>query len=264
MPLVSQDLGFSSQNPLALVALFAVGFVASSINAVAGGGSLLSFPLLVAFGVPPLAANATNAVALWPGSLASAYGFRDQLARTKPHLRYLTLPTITGALLGAWLLTHTPERLFDFVVPLLVLLATLLLAFQARIRKAALGQKARVPVALGIFLQFLVSVYGGYFGAGMGIVMLAVFGLFIEGTLHELNAMKAWLGVAINLVASMFFLREGLLWLVPGFSVMAGAIVGGYFSARLSQRIDPNKLRRAIVVLGFAMTAWFFRAAFFR
>jgi len=264
MPLLSQDLDFSGQHPLALAALFGVGLLASAINAVAGGGSLLSFPVLVALGVPPLAANATNSVALWPGSLASAYGFRDQLARTKPHLRYLTLPTIAGALLGAWLLTHTPERLFDFVVPLLVLLATLLLAFQARIRKAVLGKKARIPVALGVLLQFLVAVYGGYFGAGMGIVMLAVFGLFVEGTLHELNAMKAWLGVAINLVASMFFLGEGLLWLVPGFSVMAGAIAGGYLSARLSQRLDPDKLRRGIVVLGFAMTAWFFRAAFFR
>ena len=261
MPLVSQDLGFSGQHPLALAALFGVGLLASAINAVAGGGSLLSFPVLVALGVPPLAANATNSVALWPGSLASAYGFRDQLARTKPHLRYLMLPTVVGALFGAWLLTHTPERLFDFVVPLLVLLATLLLAFQARIRKAVLGKKARVPVALGVFLQFLVSVYGGYFGAGMGIVMLAVFGLFIEGTLHELNAMKAWLGVAINLVASMFFLGEGLLWLVPGFSIMAGAIAGGYLSARLSQRVDPDKLRRGIVVLGAALTVWFFRAA---
>jgi uncharacterized protein len=264
MATVSPALELAGQHPLALAALFVVGLVASAINAVAGGGSLLSFPLLVALGVPPLSANATNSVALWPGSLASAFGFRDQLARTQKHLKFLVAPTIAGSLLGAWLLTHTPERLFDFVVPLLVLTATLLLAFGQRLRKAVLARRTKIPVALGMALQFFVSVYGGYFGAGMGIVMLAVFGLFVEGTLHELNALKAWLGVAINLVASMFFLREGLLWLVPGLFVMAGAIAGGYLSARLSLRLDPDKLRTAVVVLGAAMTIWFFRAAFVR
>jgi uncharacterized membrane protein YfcA len=110
-------------------------------------------------------------------------------------------------------------------------------------------------------LQFLLSVYGGYFGAGMGIIMLALFGLFVEGTLHEHNALKNWLAVTVNIVASSFFLQAGLLWIVPGLFVMAGAITGGYTSARLAVRIDPVKLRKAIVALGFVMTAWFIRQA---
>jgi len=264
MPWLSPDLTLHGQRPLALLALFVAGVFASSINAVAGGGSLLSFPLLVAFGVPPLSANATNSVALWPGSLASAFGFRDQLARTKRHLGYLVPATIAGSLFGAWLLTHTPERLFDFVVPVLILGATLLLAFQARIRKTILGKRRHVPISIGVTLQLLVSIYGGYFGAGMGIVMLAVFSLFVEGTLHELNGLKAWLGVTINVVASLFFLRAGLLWLGPGVAVMIGAIAGGYLSARLSQRIDPDKLRKAVVAYGGLMTIWFVWSALSR
>ncbi len=262
MPLLSPAFTLAGQHPLALVALFGAGLFASGINAVAGGGSLLSFPVLVALGVPPLPANATNSVALWPGALSSAFGFLEQLERTRRHLWTLVPPTIAGSLVGAWLLVHTPERLFAMVVPALILLATLLLAFQPRIRKRVLGGKLRVPAAAGVILQFLVSVYGGYFGAGMGIVMLAIFGLFIPGTLHELNAMKAWLGVAINLVASVFFLGQGLLWMVPGLAVMLGAIVGGYLAARLSQRVDPEKLRRAVVVLGAVMTLWFARSLF--
>src|SRR5690349_22749143 len=133
MPALPPSFTFEGQSPLALVAVFVVGLVASSINAVAGGGSLLAFPVLVAFGVPPLSANATNSVALWPGSLASAFGYRDLIKRMKRELPYLVAPTVFGSLLGAWLLTHTPERLFDFVVPALILLATTLLALQARI-----------------------------------------------------------------------------------------------------------------------------------
>lgn len=261
MSWLSPELSLSGQHPLVLVLLFASGFLASSINAVAGGGSLITFPLFVAFGVPPVSANATTAVALWPGSLASAFGYRDQLAAAKRNLPYLIPPTILGSLFGAWLLTHTPARLFDFVVPVLILLATLLLAFQSQIRAKVLGSKARLPTSAGVVLQFLLSVYGGYFGAGMGIVMLALFGLFVEGTIHEHNALKNGLAVTVNIVASLFFLQAGLLWIVPGLFTMAGAITGGYVSARLATRVDPVKLRRFIVALGCAMTVWFIRQA---
>ncbi|HMY15411.1 MAG TPA: sulfite exporter TauE/SafE family protein [Polyangium sp.] len=255
---LSPELSFVDQQPAALLGLFIAGFVASSINAVAGGGSLMTFPLFVAFGVPALSANATTAVALWPGSLASAFGYRDQQAAAKKNLPYLAPPTILGGLVGAWLLTHTPARLFHFVVPVLILLATSLLAFQSQIREKVLGTKTRLPLPAGIFLQFLLSIYGGYFGAGMGIIMLALFGLFVEGTLHEHNALKNSLAVTVNIVASLFFLQAGLLWIIPGVFCMAGAITGGYLSARLATKIDPVKLRRVIVALGLTMTAWFF------
>ncbi len=255
---LSPELSFVDQHPLALLGLFVSGFLASAINAVAGGGSLVTFPLFVALGIPALSANATTAVALWPGSLASAFGYRDQLAAAKQNLPYLVPPTILGGLFGAWLLTHTPARLFHLVVPVLTLLATSLLAFQSQIRAKVLGTKARLPLPVGIFLQFILSVYGGYFGAGMGIIMLALFGLFVEGTLHEHNALKNGLAVSVNIVASLFFLQAGLLWIVPGVCCMLGAITGGYLSARLATRIDPVKLRRVIVALGLTMTAWFF------
>ena len=262
MATVSPALDLAGQHPLALAALFVVGLVASAINAVAGGGSLLSFPLLVALGVPPLSANATNSVALWPGSLASAFGFRDQLARTQKHLKFLVAPTIAGSLLGAWLLTHTPERLFDFVVPLLVLTATLLLAFGQRLRKAVLARRTKIPVALGMALQFFVSVYGGYFGAGMGILMLALLGLIATGDIHRHNAIKNTLGLFINFTASVIFVSKGLVQFVPCLALMAGAIVGGYAAAHMSQKVAADPLRKGIVVYGFVMAAWFAWRAF--
>lgn len=241
----------------ALAALALAGAVASGINAVAGGGSLLSFPTLVAFGVPPLEANATNALAMWPGSVAGGLGFWNQLEKSKRALYFMAVPSAIGAAAGAALLTVTPERAFKMVVPVLVLAATALLALQPRIRAWSRKDHAKLPAWLSVVLQLAISVYGGYFGAGMGILMLAVLGLFIDGTIHELNAVKAWLGLLINLVASVFFLGKGLIVVWPGLALMAGAIAGGYFAARLSQRVDAEKLRRGIVALGFAMTAWF-------
>lgn len=244
-------------SPLGMAALFLAGALAASINAVAGGGSLISFPLLVALGVPPLQANATNSVGIWPGSLGSALGFRNLLPATVHHLKDLVLPTALGAWFGAWLLVQTNERLFRFAVPVLILLATALLAFQPQIRAWIFGRKRRVPVPIGAFLQFLVSVYGGYFGAGMGIMMLAVFALFIDANIHELNAFKAWLGIVINLVASIELLRKGLVLPAPGLALALGALFGGFASARLSQRLDAERLRKFIVLLGAAMVVWF-------
>jgi uncharacterized membrane protein YfcA len=241
----------------ALAVMFAVGAIASAINAVAGGGSLISFPALVALGVPPLSANATNSVALWPGSLSGAIGFLNQFGNTKRHLRALLIPTVAGSVAGSLLLLNTPERVFDWVVPVLLLVATLLLAFQPHLKAWTARRTGKVPVWEGVALQGLVAVYGGYFGAGMGIMMLAVFGTFVEGTIHELNALKTWLGLAINLFASILFLWQGLVWIPAAVAMMLGAIAGGYAAARASQGMDSELLRKAIVVLGLAMTTWF-------
>jgi uncharacterized membrane protein YfcA len=181
----------------------------------------------------------------------------NKLEKTKRALYVMVLPSVIGAAAGAALLTVTPERAFKLVVPVLVLGATVLLALQPRIRRWSRSEHARLPLGWSVALQLAISIYGGYFGAGMGILMLAVLGLFIEGSIHELNAVKTWLGLLINLVASVFFLGKGLIVLWPGLALMAGAIAGGYFSARLSQRVDAEKLRKGIVVLGLAMAAWF-------
>lgn len=244
-------------DPLTLLIFVVAGAVASGINSVAGGGSLVSFPVLVAMGVPSLPANATNSVALWPGSLAGALGFRNLLPKTGHHLRTLAIPTILGALLGAILLVNTGQRAFDLAVPVLILGATLLLAFQKRIKAWAGRTSLHIPVAGGMAIQFLVSVYGGYFGAGMGIMMLAAFSLFVDGNIHELNAVKTWLGLFINFAASVLLLQQGLVVLVPALALTVGSIAGGYWAAKTSQRVDSERLRVWIAAYGLVMSAVF-------
>lgn len=246
-----------SADPVSLLIFVVAGAVAAGINSVAGGGSLVSFPVLVAMGVPSLPANATNSVALWPGSLAGALGFRNLLPKTGHHLRTLAIPTILGALLGALLLVNTGQRTFDLAVPVLILGATLLLAFQKRIKTWAMRTSLHIPVAGGMAIQFLIAVYGGYFGAGMGIMMLAGFSLFIDGNIHELNVVKTWLGLFINFAASVLLLQQGLVVLVPALALTVGSIVGGYAAARMSQRVDSEKLRLWIAGYGFVMSAVF-------
>lgn len=253
---------------LRLGTCFGLGALAAGINAVAGGGTLLSFPVMVALGWPAVIANATNAASLWPGSLGSALGFRDARARAtiRRHLPLLLIPTFLGSALGALLLTRSGERLFRLVVPVLVLLATVLLALQPRIRRYSQARAqgagpaapaARLPTWAVLVLQLLIGVYGGYFGAGMGILMLALLGLYIEGDLHEHNALKAWLGVAVNLLASAIFFWQGLIDLPAGAAMALGAILGGYAAARLSLRVKADALRTVIVVIGALLSLWF-------
>jgi uncharacterized membrane protein YfcA len=244
-----------------------VGAVSSAINAVAGGGSLVSFPVLrLGFGMPSVAANMTNTSSLWPGSLAGGLGYSNLLGKTIHHLRVLLLPTLFGSLLGAWLLTATSARLFDVLVPILILFAATLLAVQPRIKAWATRGHTGVPPVVGFFLQFLVSVYGGYFGAGMGIMMLAAFSLYVEGDIHEYNALKNWLGLLINFIATLVFLLPGktvgglaqphIDWSIAA-PMIVGSIIGGYAMARLSQRINSEKLRLIIAAYGFVAAGYF-------
>lgn len=243
---------------LQAILLILIGAVASGINSVAGGGSLISFPFLnLGLGVPAKFANATNAVGLWPGSLAGAVGFRELLPKTGRHMRTLAVPTLLGSIGGAILLIWTRQKIFETVVPFLLLLATLILAFQPRIKKWALRHRHAISAPSGIALQFLVSVYGGYFGAGMGIMMLACFALYMDGSIHELNAVKAWLALVINLVASIVFLTQGLLLAWPALYLAIGSLIGGFWAAKLSLRVDPEPLRKAIAAYGFVATAYF-------
>lgn len=250
------------ETPLGLALAFLAGFIAAAVNAVAGGGSLVSFPTLVALGLPEQPANATNGVALWPGSAAGAFGFIKHLKKTKKHLKLLIPPTAIGSILGALLLVATGQELFKTVVPFLILLATFLLAFQPKIKEFAKAGKLKTGPILVAFLQFLIALYGGYFGAGMGIMMLGVMSLYIDGDLHELNAIKNWLAVVINFGSSVILIANGLVILLPALAVMAGALIGGYTSASLVQKIDPEKARKVVVAYGFIMTAWYFWSVF--
>lgn len=242
------------------------GAVASAINTVAGGGSLITYPVLTNFvGLSTKVANATNSVGLWPGSLGSVFGFWNLFQTVKPYVVRLALPTALGSIAGAELLILTKTSVFDAIVPVLILFASLMLLAQKRVKELVLrGDQELHPVA-GMALQFLVAVYGGYFGAGMGIMMMAAFALYMKGTLHEINAVKSFLGIIINLVASSVFLihslggpaADSLIDFPVGLLVATGGLFGGFFAARLSQKINPDKLRLAIAVYGLAAAAYY-------
>lgn len=240
--------------PLSCLMLFAVGGLAAAINAVAGGGTLLAFPVQMALGASALHANATCSAALWLGGLASAFGYAEQLKKARGALRTLFWPSALGSLLGAWLLSQTSERVFKFVVPMLVLLATVLLAVQPYLRPREPTQ--RIPSWLVAGLQFLICVYGGYFGAAMGILMLALFGVFIDGDIHQLNGVKAWSAVLVNVVATAVFVYQGLVQLWPMLAIGSGALAGGYLAARNVQKLSPRHLRAIVVSLGLVLSMW--------
>lgn len=235
-----------------------IGAVASAINTVAGGGSLISFPVVnLGFGLPSVRANATNTTAMWPGSVGGGLGYSNLLSRTRHHLVALLIPTLLGSIIGAVLLLSTSSKLFDVLVPPLIFLGASLLAFQKQIRGWAARRNRAISKPIGALLQLLVSVYGGYFGAGMGIMMLAAFSLYVEGDIHEHNAVKNWLGMLINCTASAVFVIRGLVDFHVAIPMVVGSLIGGYWSARISQRIDQDRLRIAIAIYGFGAGTYF-------
>lgn len=242
-----------------IILLFVAGAIASGINSVAGGGSLVSFPALtLGLGIPDRIANATNSVGLFPGSFAGGLGFGNQIEKTKHYFKLLLIPTALGSICGAALLLNTPDSVFRIAVPFLILFAAFLLWFQPKV-KAFMSSKnhATIPEKLGMLLQFFVAIYGGYFGAGMGIMMLATFALYMDGTTHEINAVKSWLGTIINIACSIVFLSLGLVKFPHAIPLAIGGFAGGYLAAKLSLKVDPDKLRRYIAIYGFVMTAYY-------
>lgn len=249
--------------------LAGAGAVAGVLNSVAGGGSLISFPAALAAGLPPVVANATNTVAMVPGSLAAAFAYRRELDGQKNLTLLLILPGIAGGLVGAAVLLHTSPALFDVVVPVLVLGATLLLAMQDAVaryikkREATAGGASEVTVVresgvrrivLVMGVQFLLAIYGGYFGAGMGIVMLAVYAYLAPLTIHQLNAMKCVVAACVNGVSSVYFVSHGVV--EPAWAILlgAGAIGGGFAGGVVARRISPRVVRRFVVLFGFAVS----------
>ena len=249
---------------------FVAAFVAGGINSVAGGGTMVSFPTLVAVGLPALTANATNTVGIWPGSLGSIWGFRRELAQVDRHFWWLLIPATLGGLIGAILLRITPAGVFDWLVPWLVLFATVLFIVQAPARRrieAAIARR-RLPtipvettqrvysaplITIAMVVQFLVGIYGGYFGAGISIIMLAVLGIMGMTDILEMNAMTSVLSGGINGIAGLLFAIAGLIrW--PYVAVMAaGSVVGGYTAAGLARRIGKAAIRRFIIGWGITI-----------
>jgi len=236
------------------------GVMAGAINSLAGGGTLISFPALLWLGRDPILANATNAVAMWPGSLAGAYGFRRELATTRRWLLLLIIPSLIGGGLGAWLLLRTPASTFERLVPFLILGATLLLAAQEMItsRLGVLAHAHENPtrgwVAFVFIFQLLVSLYGGYFGAGMGILMLAALGLIGLTDIHQMNGLKNVLAVGINGVAAIYFAMSGAVIWRDALILTIGTIAGGLLGARMARKLGRKFVRGFVVTIGIVMT----------
>jgi uncharacterized membrane protein YfcA len=232
------------------LAALAAGFV----NAIAGGGTLITFPVMTAVGIPPVAAYVTNTVALCPGFLGAVAAQRTDLAGQGRRLRLAIPAGIAGGIAGGVLLLHTDEHVFRQLIPFLILGAAALLAAQDRLRARLLrstpqhGRSKTANLRAAILLG-LAAVYGGYFGAGLGVIMLAVMGLVLDDTLTRLNALKVVMALAINLAAAIFFVFSGqVIWSAAG--VMAlGAIAGGGLGGRLAARVSSRTLRAVVISL---------------
>ncbi len=239
--------------------LAAAAAAAGMINSVAGGGTLVSFPALRAVGFLSRAANATSTVALWPGAWGAIGGYRRDLAGAGRLVGALAVPSLLGGGLGAWLLLVTEERTFGRIVPWLVLFATALFAFSGRIAArfgAGAGEGDPRPGPLTLLYQFLVAVYGGYFGAGIGILMLAMLGTLGMRDIHRMNGVKMFQGMLINAVAIAIFVFAGDLIRWPEAGLMAAsALAGGYAGARLAKRIPKGVIRAIVIATGLAVAA---------
>lgn len=236
-------------------------FLAGGINAIAGGGTFFTFPALVFSGTGALQANATSTIALWPGSVASAWGYRDVL-RTRPRaLGALVTVSLVGGLVGATAAMHTDTATFERVVPFLVGFGALLFTVGDPLRRriAKLGQP---PAWVVVAAQVPISVYGGYLGGGIGLLMLASLTLLEGADLHRLNGLKSVLGLAINLTATAAFIVSGLVEWPQALAMAVAATVGGYVTARVAQRFDVKVVKRVVIVIGWVMTAIFFARAF--
>jgi uncharacterized membrane protein YfcA len=250
------------EEALRLLGLFLAAAAAGAVNSVAGGGSLISFPALVAAGQPAILANATNTAAIWPGSLSSALAYRRDTLLHRDLLVTLLVPSLTGGLLGAFVLVSTPPELFDRVVPFLVLFATLLFALRdpiARWTRRHAAEEEHVTTGgriWGFFFQLFVATYGGYFGAGIGILMLGSLSVMGLRDIHRMNGLKTILGTLINVVAFLFLAAKGLVvWRLAG-PMAVGAIAGGWLGARGAKRVDQGQLGLFITCVGLGVSAW--------
>jgi uncharacterized membrane protein YfcA len=242
-------------SPFHAIAIFAAGIVAGTINAVVGSGTLFTFPILLAFGYAPVVANVSNTVGLVPGNASGAWGFRRELAGQRDRAIPLAAASLSGGIIGAVLLLELPASAFQAIVPVFIAIALILIIVQPRLsqllaRHQAPGRERAGPVATAAV--FAGGMYGGYFGAAQGILVLAVLGLSIDDQLHRLNALKVVLVGLVNLVSGLVFIFAADVAWAPAGLIAAGSVLGGLLGARVGRRLHPRVLRAVIVVVGIA------------
>jgi uncharacterized protein len=252
--------------------LFVAAFLAGTVNSVAGGGSFISFPALLHVGVPPIPANATNTVAVWPGTVASTFAYRNAFT---PHARRLLLPLfvvgILGGILGARVLLITPQQTFMHLIPWLMFAATLLFLFSPQITAwvrsrsghdpAAEGASHKIPFPLmagGLACELVIAMYVGYFGAGAGILFLSLLAILGLDNIHAMNGMKTLLVSVVNGVAIVTFVLAHVIVWPQALVMLVGAATGGYGGARVAQKMNPQHVRWIIIAIGFGMSIYFF------
>ena len=244
-------------------AAFGSAFLAGVINSVAGGGTLITFPTLIWLGLNSVTANATSTVAIWPATVGSALGYRRELRTAQPRLFWLLIPSAIGGLAGARLLRFTPPAVFDQLIPFLILFATLLFMAQEPVQRwmkstdAAKHSSARW-LAGALLFQLLVALYGGYFGAGIGILMLAALSIMGLTDMHQMNGLKVLLGGAINGVAIVYFVSNRMVYWPDVVIMVAGSMAGGYGGAGMARRVGGRVVRRIVILIGFGMALSFF------
>ena len=259
-------MNLASLNPQQAVFLFVAGILGGALNAVAGGGSFVAFPALLLTGVPPIPANATNTLALWTGVTASGGAYRSRLEVPRRVLLPLLATSFLGGIIGAFLLLKTPPLTFMRVLPWMMLGATLLFMFGNRLargRVSSVGRDATAVAILGAAIfELVVSVYGGYFGGGVGIINLAMLAAVGMTDIHAMNALKSVLGMAINGTAVLLFIVKGAIYWPQGLVMIVGASIGGYFGAHYAQKLPQAWVRRFVILVGAGMTVYFFLRAY--
>ena len=242
-------------------------FLAGAMNALAGGGTFFSFPALLAAGVPPVTANASNTVALWPASLSSAWVYRRELAKHRDWVIALSLVAMVGGILGGLLLLAISNQAFTRLIPWLLLLATVLFTFSKQISQLVSHCKKRLGITqtgdqphskAGLFFQFLVTVYGGFFGAGQGILTLAALSIQGIDDIQELNALKNWISAVTYSVSALTFIVAGAITWPYTVLMIVTATLGGAAGAQLARYMQAHWLKRVVISVGTLMTAIYF------
>lgn len=244
---------------IAGIAALGAGFV----NAIAGGGTLITFPTLIALGLPPITANITNTVALSPGFLGGTFAQRKDFESQKQRLFKILPVCVAGGIVGGVLLINNSESTFKTLIPYLLLIATFFLAIQVPLKKLISSKSTKeTPVFLKNFgmyaLLFLASVYGGYFGAGLGVILMAILGLIINETLTKLNVLKQAISFCINGTAAIYFSFTGQVEWTFAFVMVFGSISGGMIGGKLAGKINPEILRWIIVAVGVTLSVYYF------